>query len=346
MSDTLISAGSPDELLAIDLAGTPAAELGTWLHTMMLIREFEESLEKLTSSGKVPGGVHLAVGQEAVAVGAIRALETGDIVTSGHRGHHHALAIGIPPQNIMAELFGRSTGCAGGRGGTMHLADFSLGYYGGNGIVGAGLGLAMGAALAAQLRDSNQVALGFFGDGGANTGRTWESINMAALWKLPLIAVCENNLYAVETFIGRSAAGASIADRAEGFGLPAIQVDGQDVAAVYRAVSEARKRAAEGEGPTFIEALTYRYHGHNTGEVITYRTDDELDSWKRQKDPIQRLWHALAATQRVDDFATLETNARLIVADAIDFADSSPWPDPGTAADGVLGVAFDKRGPR
>ena len=173
MSETLIPAESPDELLAIDLAGTPANDVGEWLSTMVLIREFEESLEDLTSSGKIPGGVHLAVGQEAVAVGAIRALETGDIVSSGHRGHHHALAIGIPPRSIMAELFGRATGCAGGRGGTMHLADFSLGYYGGNGIVGAGLGLAMGAALAAQLRGSSQVAMGFFGDGGTNTGRTW-----------------------------------------------------------------------------------------------------------------------------------------------------------------------------
>ena len=296
MSETLIPAESPDELLAIDLAGTPANDVGEWLSTMVLIREFEESLEDLTSSGKIPGGVHLAVGQEAVAVGAIRALETGDIVSSGHRGHHHALAIGIPPRSIMAELFGRATGCAGGRGGTMHLADFSLGYYGGNGIVGAGLGLAMGAALAAQLRGSSQVAMGFFGDGGTNTGRTWEAVNMAALWKLPLIAFCENNLYAVETFIGRSAAGTSITDRASGFGLPAVQVDGQDVGAVYRAVREARDRAAQGGGPTFIEAQTYRYYGHNTGEVVTYRTAEEVETWKRQKDPIQRLWYRLAAT--------------------------------------------------
>ena len=346
MSETLIPAESPDELLAIDLAGTPANDVGEWLSTMVLIREFEESLEDLTSSGKIPGGVHLAVGQEAVAVGAIRALETGDIVSSGHRGHHHALAIGIPPRSIMAELFGRATGCAGGRGGTMHLADFSLGYYGGNGIVGAGLGLAMGAALAAQLRGSSQVAMGFFGDGGTNTGRTWEAVNMAALWKLPLIAFCENNLYAVETFIGRSAASTSITDRASGFGLPAVQVDGQDVGAVYRAVREARDRAAQGGGPTFIEAQTYRYYGHNTGEVVTYRTAEEVETWKRQKDPIQRLWYRLAATHRVDRLSKLESEARAPVQDAIEFADSSPWPDASTAADGVLGLPFDQRGPR
>ena len=256
----------------VRLDGVPQDELVEWLGTMLVIREFEESLESLTASGKIPGSVHQASGQEAVAVGAMRALLDGDIVASPHRPHHHALAKGMTPNAAMAELWGRRDGCAGGRGGTMHLNDFDLGYYGSNGIVGASLGIAMGAALAAKLRGTGQVCVGFFGEGGANTGRTWEFVNFAATHALPLIVFCENNQYAVETFIGRAMTGGSIADRASGFGLPSVQVDGQDVCAVYRATREARDRAASGEGPTFIEAITYRYNGHNTGEIAAYRT--------------------------------------------------------------------------
>ena len=267
------TAVEPDEVVEIQLDGVPVDDLEEWLETMLVIREFEESLEPLTMSGnQIPGSVHQASGQEAVAVGVMRALASGDIVASPHRPHHHALAKGMTPRVAMAELWGRATGCAGGRGGTMHLNDFSLGYFGSNGIVGAGLGIAMGAALAAKLRETGQVCVGFFGEGGANTGRTWEFVNFAAVQRLPLIAVCENNQYAVETYIGRSAALAdSIARRAEGFGLPSLQVDGQDVCAVYRATRAAHERARRGDGPTFIEAVTYRYHGHNTGEIANYR---------------------------------------------------------------------------
>src|SRR5438067_6040762 len=281
----------PEGLIEIRLEGVPLDDLGEWLETMLLIREFEESLEPLTTSGtQIPGGVHQASGQEAVALGVMRALEPQDIVASPHRPHHHALAKGMTARVAMAELWGRTTGCAGGRGRTMHLNDFALGYFGSNGIVGAPVGIAMGAALAAKLRRTDQVCVGFFGEGGANTGRTWEAINFAAVQKLPLIAVCENNQYAVETFIGRSAAlDGSIARRGAGFGLPAVQVDGQDVGAVYRATREARERAARGEGPTFIEAVTYRYRGHNTGEVANYREDEEIEHWRTTKDPIERL---------------------------------------------------------
>jgi pyruvate dehydrogenase E1 component alpha subunit len=258
---------------SIELAGVPFDQLGEWLETMLMIREFEESLEALAASGKIPGSVHQASGQEAVAVGVMRALAPSDIVASPHRPHHHALAKGMTANVVMAELWGRVTGCAGGRGGTMHLNDFDLGYFGSNGIVGASLGIAMGAALAAKLRGLEQVCVGFFGDGGANTGRTWEAVNFAASQRLPLIAICENNQYAVETYIGRALTGPSIAERAAGFGLPAVQINGQDVCAVYRATTEARERAASGGGPTFIEAQTYRYRGHNTGEVAGYRTD-------------------------------------------------------------------------
>jgi TPP-dependent pyruvate/acetoin dehydrogenase alpha subunit len=339
----------PEDLIEIQLDGVPLDELEEWLGTMLVIREFEESLEPLTMSGnQIPGSVHQASGQEAVAVGAVRALEPADIVASPHRPHHHALAKGMTPRVAMAELWGRTTGCAGGRGGTMHLNDFSLGYFGSNGIVGAALGIAMGAALAAKLRKTGQVCVGFFGEGGANTGRTWESVNFAALQKLPLIAFCENNQYAVETFVGRSVAlDGSIAQRAAGFGLPSVQVDGQDVCAVYRATLEARERAARGEGPSFIEALTYRYHGHNTGEVANYREEQEVEHWRRTKDPIERLRRALESGGRLESgrYDALVAKAKEVVEDAIRFADESPTPEPETATLGVTALPFDPRGP-
>ncbi len=337
---------SEDGLLEIDISGLPAGELVKWLEDMVLIREFEEALEPLTLSGKIPGSVHQASGQEAVAVGVVRALRPGDIVASPHRPHHHALAKGLTPRAVMAELWGRATGCAGGRGGTMHLIDFSLGYFGSNGIVGAALGIAMGAALAAKLRQNGQVCVGFFGDGGANTGRTWEFVNFATVEKLPLIVVCENNQYAVETWIRREMVGGTIAERAIGFGLPASQVDGQDIAAVYAATVEARERAAAGGGPTFIEAVTYRYRGHNTGEVINYRTEDEVEHWRATRDPVERLRSSLErlGQLRPGQFEEIVAGASAVVQDSIEFSESSPVPDPATAGDRVLVTPFDEKG--
>jgi TPP-dependent pyruvate/acetoin dehydrogenase alpha subunit len=349
MNDLPATALEPEGLIEIQLDGVPVDDLEEWLEAMLVIREFEESLEPLTMSGdQIPGSVHQASGQEAVAVGAMRALEPEDIAASPHRPHHHALAKGMTPRVVMAELWGRTTGCAGGRGGTMHLNDFSLGYFGSNGIVGAALGIAMGAALAAKLRNTGQVCVGFFGEGGSNTGRTWEFVNFAALHKLPLIAFCENNQYAVETYIGRSAAlDESIANRASGFGLPAVQVDGQDVCAVYRATREARERAARGEGPSFIEAITYRYRGHNTGEIANYRTEEEVEHWRQTKDPIERLRRALEGAGRIDSarFEALAAKAKEVVDDSIRFAEESPLPDPVTAADGVTALPFEVKGP-
>ncbi len=347
MSEHRSVAAESEELLGIDLEGVPVDDLGEWLEAMILIREFEESLDPLVLSGSIPAGVHLASGQEAVAVGAMRALRSNDVIASPHRPHHHAIAKGMPPRIVMAELWGRATGCAGGRGGTMHLGDFTIGYFGSNGIVGASLGIAMGAALAARLRHLDQVCVGFFGDGGANTGRTWEFMNFAAVQRLPLIAFCENNQYAVETFSPDSTAGSSVAERAAGFGVPAVQVDGQDVCAVYRAVREAHERAASGEGPSFIEALTYRYHGHSSGEVPTYRTTEEVEHWRRTRDPIERLRRRLEETGRIDEgrYDVLVESAKGIVAEAIEFSDASPFPDLTTAASGVTGIAFDTRGP-
>jgi TPP-dependent pyruvate/acetoin dehydrogenase alpha subunit len=340
-------AAAPGAPLELDLEGVPADAAGEWLETMLVIREFEESLEALTANGKIPGSVHQASGQEAVAVGVMRALAPGDIVASPHRPHHHALAKGMTADVVMAELWGRASGCAGGRGGTMHLNDFSLGYFGSNGIVGASLGIAMGAALAAKLRRTGQVCVGFFGEGGAKTGRTWEAVNLATTQNLPLIAFCENNQYAVETYIGRAFAGPSIAERAAGFGLPAIQIDGQDVCAVYRATVEARERALAGEGPTFIEAVTYRYNGHNTGEIAEYRTEEEVERWRVTRDPIDGLRRALEGAGRLDagGYDGLVAHAREVVAAAIAFAEGSPLPDPATATAGVMSLPYDAKGP-
>jgi TPP-dependent pyruvate/acetoin dehydrogenase alpha subunit len=348
MDDNGTVATAPQDVMEIDIAGVDASTLSDWLQMMLVIREFEESLESLTANGKIPGSVHQASGQEAVAVGVMAALDPGDIVASPHRPHHHALAKGMTANVVMAELWGRVTGCAGGRGGTMHLNDFDLGYYGSNGIVGASLGIAMGAALAAKLRRSEQVCVGFFGEGGANTGRTWEAVNFAASQKLPLIAVCENNQYAVETYIGRALTGPSIAERASGFGLPSVQVNGQDVVAVYRAALEARERAAGGGGPSFIEAVTYRYHGHNTGEVAGYRTDEEVEEWRRVRDPIDGLRRAMEAAGHLDAerYEEMFQEARSVLEASIEFSENSPVPDPATATTGVISLPFDPRGPR
>jgi len=313
-----------------DRVGGPA--LREWLGTMLLIRRFETESVRLSYANKIPGGIHSSEGQEAVAVGSIRALGPADVVAGTHRSHHHALAKGLTPRSVMAELFGRVDGCTGGRGGSMHLVDADRNFLGSNGIVGAGLGIAMGSALAMHLEHRPAVAVGYVGDGGANTGRTWEFINLAALWKLPFIAICENNLYAVETHISSSLAGGSIAGRAAGFGLPAVTVDGQDVLAVHAATREARERALAGAGPTFIEAQTYRYEGHNVGDVQNYREATEVASWREAKDPIGSLRQVLTERGDLDDagYAALQREAERAVTDAIDFAELSPWPDTST----------------
>jgi len=332
--------GWATHVLPIETHDVPAARLLEWLTTMLLIREFEATLDPLSMSGKIPGGLHLSIGQEAVAVGIAAGIQPQDLLACSHRSHHHAIAKGLAPRVIMAELFGKATGCRGGRGGSMHLADMSLGFLGGNGIVGASLGIAMGASLAAALKGSGEVAVGIFGDGGANTGRTWESVNLASVWKLPLVIVCENNMYAVETETERLTGGGSISRRAEGFGLPVLTVDGQDVTAMWRATRIARERAAGGDGPTFIEARTYRYEGHSTGQIINYRTIEEVREWRETKDPIQRLRLALDASGDLGDggFEAMLAGVKAEVQDAIDFADASPLPDPRDATRDVTAL--------
>lgn len=319
------------------IAEIPAEELREWLYDMILIRRFEEKGEELSLRGRIPGGIHPAIGQEASAVGVMRGIEKSDVVTSTHRSHHHALAKGLSPDAIMAELYGKETGIVGGRGGSMHLADFELGLWGSNGIVGGGLGIALGSALGAAQQKLPRVSVGFFGDGGANTGRVWEFVNLATIWRLPLIAICENNLYAVETPSATVTGGTSVADRAKGFGLPSVQVDGQDVIAVFEAVSIAAEHARSGRGAYFIEILTYRYRGHNAGEVAAYRTNDEIDEWRSSKDPIERFAAYLSGRGELDPeaLAMIEKRVDEVVATSVELAEAAECSDPSTAGDNV-----------
>lgn len=307
------------------------------LRQMMLIRDFEETADKLCLRGKVPGGMHNSSGQEAVAVGTLSAIAKDDVIATTHRSHHHTLAKGYSAKIVMAELMTKSTGISHGRGGSMHLAEVKQGHFGGNGIVGAGVGIAMGAALGIQHIGDKKIAVGFIGDGGMNTGRTWESINMAAIWKLPLIILVDNNQYAVETFVGRVTGGGDLAKRASGFGLPAYNIDGQDVLEVRKYVTEARERALAGEGPTFINALTYRYYGHNVGEKGQYRTQEEITQWRTTQDPIDKFTEKVIssgfATQAEVD--ALRASVRTEIEEAVAFAESSPEPEISSITQGV-----------
>ncbi|GGL99551.1 thiamine pyrophosphate-dependent dehydrogenase E1 component subunit alpha [Nakamurella endophytica] len=332
----VLTAPAPSAAGPADLPADGPA-LRDWLGDMLLIRTFEETADGLALRGKVPGGMHPAIGQEAVAVGIARGLRDGDVVAGTHRSHHHALAKHLPPDAVMAELYGKRDGANGGRGGSMHLADFDRGLWGTNGIVGAGLGIALGGALGSSILRNGSVAVGLFGDGGANTGRTWEFVNLAAVWNLPLVVVCENNLYAVETASKSVTGGTSVAERAAGFGLPSHQVDGQDVLAVQVAVRAAADRARSGAGPTFLEMLTYRYKGHNSGEVVRYRTEDEVLQWRSSRDPVERFSARLtdAGLLTPEQLTDLADRARRTIDHAVTVAEESPWPDPSTAAGNV-----------
>lgn len=321
----------------IDLSEIASEQALEWLRRMVLIREFDERCDQLAIAGHIAGGVHSSVGQEAVAVGVASALRDGDHAAGTHRSHHHALAMGMSPAELMAELHGKATGSNGGRGGSMHVADLARGFIGSNGIVGAGVGLAMGAALGFKVRGTGQVAVGYVGDGGVNTGRTWEAVNLAVVWKLPLVVVCENNLYAVETTTSDLTGGDSIINRAAGFGVRAVSTDGQDVAAIHQVAVEAVELARSGEGPTFVEARTYRYGGHNTGQAITYRTDEEVETWRARRDPIRRLRLAISGVSTLDEptFNGLVASAAREVDEAVTSAHAAPWP---ALVDALVGV--------
>ena len=304
--------------------------------TMTKIRLFESELQKFFAAGKIPGFVHLYLGEEAVATGACAALKQTDMITSTHRGHGHCLAKGGDLKLMMAEIFGRKTGYCKGKGGSMHIADFHLGILGANGIVGGGGPLATGAALASKYRKTDEVTVCFFGDGASNQGTTQEALNLASCWKLPLVFVNENNGYGISCPQCKSMAVTDIADRAAAYDMPGVVVDGNDVLAVYEAVGEAVRRARKGEGPSLVECKTYRWRGHFEGDACTYRCNEELEEWMA-KDPIPRFATKLVesglATQAELDRIVAEIQDE--VAQAVVFAEQSPFPDVAELMDDI-----------
>jgi acetoin:2,6-dichlorophenolindophenol oxidoreductase subunit alpha len=311
----------------MDLSHDQLADL---YHRMWLIRYFDENAQDLYRRGMIRGTTHAYIGEEAIAVGACAALNREDYITSTHRGHGHCLAKGGDPKAMMAELLGKATGYCKGKGGSMHIADFDLGILGANGIVGGGIALATGAAYSADVRGSSQVCICFFGDGASNQGVLMEAANMAALWKLPVIYLCEENKYAEFSPSLPFIAVDQIEDKARGFGLPGITVDGNDLLAVYKAVSEAVGRARGGEGPTLIVARTYRIEGHTVGDPLSYRPKGEAERWKSpERDPISRFGRHLVSTAGFSEqeLADLEEAARTEIEEAIEFAIESPDPE-------------------
>jgi len=294
------------------------------LHAMLLIRRFEERVNALFTAGELKGTSHLAVGQEAIAVGACAAIGPHDYLSSTHRGHGHFLARGGEAPRIMAELFGKATGYSAGRGGTQHMADFSIGFLGMNGITAGMLPIATGAAFSARYRHSGQVALGFLGDGASNQGAFHESLNMASIWKLPVVYICENNLYAMSSPVCAMVNVPDIALRAAAYGMPGVVVDGNDVRAVQAAVATAVMRARQGDGPTLIEAKTYRVLGHSRGDLCVYRTRDEEADW-RERDALERFASVLMMEHLLtpEDFDTMSASIQREVEEAEAFARTS-----------------------
>ncbi len=304
--------------------------------TMIRIRRFEERVSQEFAAGNIPGSVHVYIGEEAVATGAIAHLRTDDYIMSTHRGHGHLIAKGGQTNRMMAELFAKKTGYCQGKGGSMHIADLDIGMLGAAGIVGSGIPIATGAGLSARLRGTDQVTICFFGDGASNIGRFHEGINLAAVWKLPVIFICENNLWAVSVPTSTSLAIHDIADRGAGYGIPGVVVDGQDVMAVYEAVGEAVARAKKGEGPTLIEAKTYRYRGHFEGDAGTYRPKEEIEKWMA-RDPVQIFQEQLINTKGLTVKQAEEIDREILaeIDKAVQFAKESPFPEPEEALKNV-----------
>lgn len=303
---------------------------------MLEIRFFEEKVFGLYGQNLVPGTIHLYAGEEAVAVGVCNALSKDDYITSTHRGHGHCIAKGADLKRTMAEILGKKTGYCKGKGGSMHIADFSIGMLGATAVVGAGLPIAVGAGLSARLRKTGQVVACFFGEGASNQGTFHESINMASAWKLPVIFVCENNLYAMGTRQSRIMNIESIADRAVSYGIPGVSVDGNDVLAVYEAACVAVERARRGEGPTLIECKTYRQKGHSRVDPAKYRPQEEVEGWLR-RDPIKRLRHNLIQTviSTEAELQEIEKEVSSEIEDAVKFAVESTFPAPEEALEDV-----------
>lgn len=298
--------------------------------TMVTIRFFEQTVEKYFLAGEIPGFVHLYIGEEAIATGVCANLTTDDYIASTHRGHGHSIAKGADVSRMMAEIFGRKTGYCKGKGGSMHIADFGVGMLGANGVVGGSLPLATGAALAAKMLGQKRVAVAFFGDGASNRGTFHESANLASVWKLPVIFLCENNQYASTTPYRSSTSVEDIADRARGYGMPGVIVDGNDVFAVYEAAKAAVERARDGGGPSLVEAKTYRIKGHFVGDPELYRSKEEVQEIFAKTDPISRFERQVSSEGSLsrEKLDSIKLEVQELIDKALAFAKESPEPDP------------------
>jgi pyruvate dehydrogenase E1 component alpha subunit len=304
---------------------------------MMTIRRFEERTAEEYLERNIPGIVHSYIGQEAVAVGVCAHLGVKDRIVSTHRGHGHCIAKGADLKRMMAELYGRKTGYCKGKGGSMHIADFSIGMLGANGIVGAGLPIATGAALAARLEGGGHVAVCFFGDGACQEGEFHESLNLASIWKLPIIFVCENNMYGVNTPAAYAIPLRDIADRAAAYDMPGIVVEGNDVVAVYETAGQAVERARKGGGPTFLECKTYRWRAHFEGSPVDLRPTEEIEAWKKRC-PVEGLKKRLLQEEMInrEDLDRIDQRILGEIEEAVKFAVDSPLPDPADALEDVF----------
>jgi TPP-dependent pyruvate/acetoin dehydrogenase alpha subunit len=308
-------------------------ELRDFFREMLLIRRFEEKVEERFRAGELPGFLHVAIGQEAVAVGVCRALDEGDVIASTHRAHGHTLARGTHPNEVMAELYGKLEGCSHGYGGSMHLYDVERGNLGANAVVGGGLPAIVGAALAFQFREEPRVGVAFFGDGATNIGTFHESLNLAQLWRVPAVFVCENNHWAESTPAKQHAPIKDLTKRAQAFGMKSAKVDGQDVEAVYAGTLEALEHAREGNGPVFLLCETYRLTGHYVGDPQVYRPKGELQELRESQDPIEKLRAKLDLS--ADDFEEVDREVVEMVEASVEFAKSGTDPRPEDALNNV-----------
>jgi pyruvate dehydrogenase E1 component alpha subunit len=326
-------AAKADSSKARSIPNRPQAskeDLLRYYREMVLIRRFEERAGQLYGMGLIGGFCHLYIGQEAVAVGVQESVRQGyDKIITGYRDHGHMLAAGMDPKEVMAELTGRAGGYSGGKGGSMHMFSREKNFFGGHGIVGAQVALGTGLAFAGKYRGDDSVAFVYFGDGAANQGQVYESFNMAQLWKLPAIYIIENNQYAMGTSIDRSSSTTDLSQRGASFGIPGEQVDGMDVLAVRDAAARAVKRAREGGGPYILEVKTYRYRGHSMSDPAKYRTKEEVDEVKKTRDPIEHVKVLLEQAKATEDeLKAIDNEIKAIVAEAVQFAQESPEPDP------------------
>jgi TPP-dependent pyruvate/acetoin dehydrogenase alpha subunit len=301
--------------------------------TMLTVRAFEKKAGELFQQNLIPGFIHLSIGEEGSSVGTCSVLRKDDYVASTHRGHGHLIAKGADPKRMFAELLGKKTGYCKGKGGSMHIADFSVGILGANGVVGGGFPIIVGAGLSIKLRKTDQVGIVFFGDGAANRGTFHEAANMAAIWKLPVIFVCENNLYASTTPASYSLAGGTVAGRASAYGIPGYETNGNDVLDVRKAVTEAVARARKGKGPSIVENKTYRYRGHFEGDPQKYRLPEEIERFRQQEDPIRLFSGRLKKEGILSDKAekALKKEVSRSIEEAVAHAQEAPLPRPEDA---------------